>query len=153
MRKLLYCDSVGNIGSLALLALRIVVGLAFIFHGQEKVKEANSWMKNMGPELAATAPHLQAAAAYTELVGGAALIAGFLTRIAAIGIGGIMVAAIKMVHNPAEHLFVAEPGKPSFELAATYLACALVFFLIGPGRISLDWLLFRDRKPNPTDMP
>ena len=36
MRKVLYCDSVGPIGSVGLLLLRLVMGTAFVLHGWEK---------------------------------------------------------------------------------------------------------------------
>jgi hypothetical protein len=35
-----------------------------------------------------------------------------------------------------------KPGGPSFEPAAFYLACAVLFLLAGPGRFSLDAMLF-----------
>src|SRR5215831_9746320 len=56
MRKMLYCDSVGNLGSIALLVLRIVVGAAFFMHGSEKVPHAFTWMNDMPAEPDPTQP-------------------------------------------------------------------------------------------------
>ncbi len=53
-----------------------------------------------------------------------------------------MSVAIGMVHLPNGDPFVA-PGGRSYELAAVYLACAVLFFLLGPGRFSFDALAFR----------
>ena len=82
MWKLLYCDSVGKIGSVGLLVLRLVMGAAFMHHGWGKIQNPMGWM---GPE--ATMPAiLQALAAISEFGGGLALIAGLLTRLGSLGI-------------------------------------------------------------------
>jgi putative oxidoreductase len=43
-----------------------------------------------------------------------------------------------MVHLPHGDPFVSKMGGPSYELAAVYLACAVLFLVLGPGRWSLD---------------
>ena len=138
MRHLLDCDTVGPVGSTGLLLLRLAMGTAFMFHGWSKIHNPLGWM---GPD--ATMPAiLQALAAISEFGGGMALIAGLLTHLASPGICGVMVVALATVHLPKGHPFVGKPGGPSFELPAVYLACALLFLLLGPGRFSLDALLF-----------
>jgi putative oxidoreductase len=135
----LYCDTVGRIGSVGLLLLRLVMGVAFLLHGWGKIQTPLGWM---GPEAPVPAI-LQALAALAEFGGGIALIAGLLTRLASLGIAAVMVVALGMVHLPHGDPFVSKTGGASYELAAVYLACAMVFLLLGAGRFSMDALLFR----------
>jgi putative oxidoreductase len=138
MRHMFYCDTVGRLGSVGLLILRLVVGAAFILHGWPKIQTPFGWM---GP--AAPVPgFLQGLAALAEFGGGMALIVGLLTRLASLGIMTNMIVAIGMVHVPKGDPFVNPKGGPSWELAAVYLACMVLFLLLGPGRFSLDALIF-----------
>ena len=139
MRTWLYNSSVGRLDSVGFLILRLVMGVAFVLHGWPKIQDPFGWM---GPE-AAMPGILQALAALAEFGGGFALIAGLLTRLASLGIACVMVVAIGVVHVSRGDPFVGRPGEPSYELAAVYLACAIVFLLSGPGRLSLDALFFR----------
>ena len=147
MRHMFYCDTTGWLGSVGLLGLRLVMGTAFILHGWPKIQNPMGWM---GPE--ATVPaFFQTLAAVAEFGGGMALIVGLLTRLALLGIATNMIVALGMVHLPHSDPFVGKPGGRSYELAAVYLACAVLFLLLGPGRYSLDALLFgnlRGVKPN-----
>jgi putative oxidoreductase len=139
MRKILYPGGVSGRGSVGLLLLRVVMGAAFMIHGWPKIQDPMHWMDAHGGS--GMPGYLQAAGAVSEFGGGLALILGFLTPLAALGIACTMAVAVGMVHVPAVHSFVFV-GEPSWELAAVYLAAAIVFGLIGPGKLSLDALLF-----------
>lgn len=131
-------------GSAGLLILRVVAGTAMALHGWPKIQNATSWM---GPD-ATIPPALQAAAAVAEFGGGIAWVVGLLTPLASLLIGCTMAVAAGMFHIPAGDPFVASGPGPSYEPALGYLAIALALLLIGPGRFSLDWLLF-GRHPSP----
>ena len=78
------------------------------------------------------------------------MIVGLLTPVAALLLAGTMAYAAGMVHIRAGDPFV-NPGGKSWELAAVYLACSILFLLIGPGRFSLDALLFGGRGDRPIE--
>jgi putative oxidoreductase len=150
MRHFFYCDTVGRFGSVALLLLRLVMGTAFVLHGWPKIQSPFGWM---GPEAPMPAV-LLGLAALAEFGGGLALIVGLLTRLASLGIASVMVVALATVHLPHGDPFVGKPGGSSYELAAVYLACAILFLILGPGRFSLDALLFgTPQKVGHTDCP
>src|SRR3989338_5008993 len=90
-------------GAVALLALRLVAGPAFILHGWPKFQHAFTWL---GPQVPSW---LQALAAFAEFGGGIAILIGLLTRLAALGIACVMLFAIFMVHVPKGDPFVG-PG-------------------------------------------
>ena len=121
-------------GSIALLLLRLIVGGAFVLHGLPKMQNPFGWAKDGFP------PFLQALAALSEFGGGLALIVGLLTPLAMFGLLCTMVVAT-WTHAMSGAPWVAAGG-PSYELAALYAVIALAFALIGPGRFSLDALLF-----------
>jgi putative oxidoreductase len=147
MRGLLYPNFVGGRGAFGLLVLRLVTGAAFIFHGWPKIQNAFHWMdRDNAPS--GVPDWLQALAALSEFGGGIALILGFLTLLAALGIGCTMITALATVHIPHGDPFVASgPGQPSCEPAAVYLAVMIALFFVGPGLLSLDALLFRPKSP------
>jgi putative oxidoreductase len=145
MRAFFYPNFVGGRGAFGLLVLRLMTGAAFILHGWPKIQNAFHWMDRPGatPEMPG---YLQALAALSEFGGGIALVLGLLTPLAALGVACTMIVAISTVHVPAGHSFVAkQPGEPSFELAAVYLAIVIMLALVGPGLLSLDALLFHRR--------
>jgi putative oxidoreductase len=141
MKQWLYCEDCRGCRSVGLLALRVVVGAAFVLHGWTKIQSPMDWM---GAD--ATVPGVfQCLAAVSEFGGGMALVLGFLTPLAALGLGCTMVVAITTYHLPQGHPFVAPQGGPSFELASAYLASVVLLLLLGPGRLSLDFALFGKR--------
>lgn len=117
---------------ISLLLIRLVVGLAFMFHGWPKLQQPFGWM----PAESALPGFLQALAAISEFGGGLAWILGLLTPLASFGIACTMAVGFSM------HAFVwGDPfvGSPrSFEPAAAYFCVAILLIAMGPGRFSLD---------------
>ena len=126
-------------GAAALLMVRLVMGVAFILHGWPKIQNPGSWMNGMGGE--GVSPFLQGLAALAEFVGGIAIVLGLVTPLAALGIVCQMLGALFLVHFPRGDPFVGSGG-PSYELPLIYLVLAILLIMLGPGRWSLDALLF-----------
>jgi putative oxidoreductase len=124
---------------IALLLLRIAVGIAFVLHGAPKLAHASTWMDAMPNHPPA---FLQEAAAIAEFFGGFMLIAGIATRVAAALIAVDMVVGIVIVHLPAHTPLVTSHGD-SMELAFEYLFGTVALLFAGPGRWSLDALIAR----------
>ncbi len=123
--------------SLGLLAIRCVVGAAFILHGWPKIQAPMAWM---APE-AGIPGILQLAAAVAEFGGGIAWILGALTPLFSLLIMGTMAFATFGFHIARGDPFVSQGG-PSYELAAAYLSVSVLLLLAGPGRLSVDYCLF-----------
>jgi len=128
--------------SIGLLLLRFVVGLAFMHHGWGKIQNAFGWM---GPD-AGVPGFLQALAALSEFGGGLAWILGLLTPLASLGLAFTMAGAAGMHAFMLKDPFVNPTGGSSYELATVYLVIALLLLLAGPGRFSLDHLIFKKKE-------
>ncbi len=124
--------------SLALLLVRVIVGIAFLFHGWGKIQAPFSWM----PAEASVPGFLQFLAAVSEFGGGIALILGLLTPVAMFGLAVTMAVATHMHAIVRGDPFVSQGG-PSYELALVYFGISLMFLAIGPGKYSIDAKLFK----------
>jgi putative oxidoreductase len=129
--------------------LRTILGVVFFAHGAQKLlgwfggPGLKSTLGTMHRQLGLPAPiaFLTVAA---EFLGGLALIAGLLSRVAAAGIGVIMVAAIVMVHG-RNGLFLNWFGDRKghgYEYHLLAIALAVVIVVRGSGAASLDRLFF-----------
>ena len=123
---------------IGLLVLRVWFGgVLALSHGFGKVRNLGAFSEN----LANTVPLpwlLGPAAALSELVGGLLLAVGLLARPAAAFVLTTMLVA-------AFHVHAADPFiKKEFALA--YGVAALVVLIAGPGRLSLDQLLFARKR-------
>ena len=130
--------------SVGLLLLRVVIGVAFIGHGAQKLfgwfggygpKGTGGWMESIGirPGVA-----MAVAAGIMELVGGVLFTAGLLTPVAAVLIAATMLGAIIKVHAPNGFWSTSN----GIEFPLTVLVVAVAVALTGPGSISLDALFF-----------
>jgi putative oxidoreductase len=120
-------------GSVAVLLLRLVMGVALLFHGWGKIQNPFHWL-----DKAPNAPpgFLQALAALAEFGGGIGLLLGLLTPLCAIGILCTMAYAV------ATHVLRGDPfvskGGGAYELALVYFTISVALLLLGPGRYSVD---------------
>ncbi|MBA3708433.1 MAG: DoxX family protein [Planctomycetes bacterium] len=133
MLPILHPPETGYRTSLGLLAVRLVIGSAFMLHGWSKIQHPMTWMGDAFPGV------LQALAAFSEFGGGACWILGLLTPLASLGILSTMAVAM-MFHLKRGDPFVlmSQELKPTFEPAFAYLSVALLLLFAGPGRFSAD---------------
>lgn len=114
--------------SVALLALRLIIGVAFILHGWGKIQTPFSWM----PPEAPVPGFLQALAAVAEFGGGIGLLLGLLTCLASLGLIITMTVAVSF------HMQKGDGFVQGYELALVYLTIAVAILLMGPGKYSID---------------
>ncbi len=120
-------------GAVGIFIVRVFLGYAMAMHGLGKIQNPLGWMGPSGPP-----PVLQALAAIAEFFGGMAILFGFLTPLACLGVMCVMfVAVLSSLLKGA--VFIGGPGiKEDYELAAMYFLFALTLFLTGPGLLSVD---------------
>ena len=128
-------------GDLGLFLVRVVAGSAFMIHGWGKIQNPFAWMGAEAP----VPGFLQALAALSEFGGGLAWILGLLTPLACLGMASTMAVAVFMHAFKWGDPFIASGGGSSYELALVYLVIAILLFGIGPGRLSLDRVIFGSR--------
>jgi putative oxidoreductase len=132
----------------ALLIFRIAIGVCFVIHGLGKlgiVGPGNmagftGWLTSLGFPLPAVQARI---AMLSELVGGALITVGLLTRPAAFFCLAAMIVAAFFGHKGGGYLITNNP--PGNEYALNLAILMLVLILLGPGSYSLDHVLFSAR--------
>ena len=112
------------------LPIRILAGVAFIAHGLPKfanVQGTAGFFSSVG-----IPGDLAISIGLLEVVGGAFLLAGFMTRIASILLAIEMALVVIIVK--ASRGFVG-----GYELKLLLMAMAISLVLTGPGRASVEW--------------
>ena len=115
--------------TLAPLVLRLALAAIFTYHGALLVQQ--DWGTKALPDQPVA---VQIAVAWGELIGGIAMLLGFLTRLAALGLIGIMAGAIARVHW--EHGFNIVKGGYEYNMLIIVVCIALI--LTGPGSVAVD---------------
>src|SRR5262245_40360389 len=106
-----------NSVSFGLLLLRLALGAIFIAHGSQKVlgwwegPGLAGWVGCMGK--AGVPAFFAYLSAFTEFLGGMAIVIGLLTRLASLGILSVMAVAVATVHfkNGFFLNFTCDPAK------------------------------------------
>ena len=119
---------------LGMLGLRLVIGVIFILHGIMKWRMLHT---AGGVSLPPAMVNLFSFLSIVEPLGGLALILGFLTEWAALGLALIMVGAIYFKINVLHIGFIAQ-NTTGWEFDLTLLAGNLSLIFSGAGKYSLD---------------
>lgn len=112
---------------------RLIIGLLYACHGGQKILGFPPGGHGMPPGA------MGAIGAWVELAGGFMIALGFLTRLGAFLAAGEMAVAYFMVHAKGGFFPIVNHG----ELAVAFCWFFLFVLFHGPGRWSLDALLFR----------
>ena len=128
------------IKSFGLLILRLSIGTMLIHHGYEKTADienfADAFVRPIGIPFPILASYI---AAYSEIYGSWLLIAGLLTRFAALSIvGTIGVAIYHAIVTAGFNIYL-------LELLVLYMGGALCILLLGGGDFALDRFLRKFR--------
>ena len=122
-----------------MLMLRVVFGGYMLAgHGWRKMAKFSEIAPDFYNFLGMGSGFSLALAVFAEVICAALLVAGLATRLAAIPLMITMAVAFFLVH--------ADDPVLDREVAMLYLVVYAVIYLIGPGRFSLDQLIFGIRK-------
>ena len=131
-------DLSSHLKSLSLLLARLVLAYGFYEPAMRKwsnIEAIGEWFATLGMPM----PLLNAyMAASTEITGVVLLTLGLLTRLISIPLIVVMIVAIVTVH--IHNGFSC--GDNGFEIPVYYILFLLILISHGPGRFSLDHLLF-----------
>ena len=131
--------------SSALFLGRVAIGLCFVTHGLGKLGLVGTGnmqgfvevLESLGVPMAAVQARM---AMLSEITGGSLLALGLLTRPACLLLIFTMIVAGRLGHKGAGYLITNNP--PGAEYTINLAVICAVFLLLGPGVISLDYLLF-----------
>ncbi len=115
--------------------IRIVVGFTFLMHGWQKVFSFGlAGTASAFEQMGAPMPEITGSlVSIVELVGGAALMVGFMTRLVAIPLAIDMLSAMLIVHLP--NGFFLPTGVEAVLLLFAGAVCCVIG---GPGTLSID---------------
>lgn len=131
--------------NLALFIGRVAIGLCFVTHGLGKLGLVGTgnmqgfveYLESLGVPMAPVQARM---AMMSEIAGGSLLALGLLMRPACLLLIFTMIVAGRIGHKGAGYLITNNP--PGAEYTINLAVICAVFLLLGPGVISLDYLLF-----------
>jgi len=123
-----------NLTDLGVLVLRLAIAAVFLVHGNYKWA---MWKMQPTPELPAPMLKILRLLSICEPLGGVAMVLGFLTQLAALGLGIIMVGAIYTKRNKMKVPF-AQQRSVGWEFDLILLAACVLLFFSGAGSYAID---------------
>lgn len=136
--KILRLEFLPPSSDLALLALRVWLGMTLLLnHGLGKVMKFNELAAKFPDPLGVGHTASLVLAVFGEVLCSTLLVLGLLGRFAAAVTGITMAVAFFLVHQAK-----LVPGPGSGELAFVYMAGFIALLIAGPGRFSVDRMLF-----------
>ncbi|MGZ3726440.1 MAG: DoxX family protein [Pseudobdellovibrio sp.] len=141
----LLLESSPQLVNAALLMIRLFIGVCFIIHalgklglvGGGSMAGFEGWLHSMNIPFAGLQARL---AMLAEMFGGIFLTIGLFTRVGALFLIGVMLVAALIGHKGGGYLITNNP--PGNEYTLNLAAICALILLMGPGRYSLDALLF-----------
>jgi putative oxidoreductase len=129
-----------------LLGIRLYWGWQFFVDGRGKLRNLDRVAAYFA-SLNIPMPRLNAiVAASVQCVCGLMLLAGLFTRFAALALIGIMCVAYATAEKEALHAIFSDPDKFVSATPFLFLFACVIAFAFGPGRVSFDALIFKDKK-------
>ncbi len=116
--------------------LRFVTGVIFLYHGFHK---APLWKAHEPVKMTREFLALMRIVSVFEILGGIALVLGLFTKVAALGLGIIILGALYYKIAVWKNGFSESSG---WEFDLVLLAALFMLFAIGPEALSLDWMFF-----------
>lgn len=141
-------ESLEKLKPLALLLLRVALGLIFVYHGYPKLfthtRQTMDGFVHMG-----FPGYFAYIAGVIEFFGGCLLIAGLFTRIAGLLLAGEMAVALIQVHK-----ILSDPrAVHNYEFPLALAVGALALASLGAGVVSLDHALFGGKRSSSSRKP
>ena len=123
----------GSLASFGLLVLRVAICAMMLTHGLHKLSQFSVMSQHFDP-IGIGGPLSLSLVIFAELFCSIAVLLGLFTRLAAIP---LIIAMCVAVHVHAGQAFAA------MELALLYLTFFTAILIMGPGRFSIDRLLWK----------
>ena len=131
--------------NLALLLVRVFIGVCFVIHGLGKLglvgtgnmEGFTAWLEELGVPMAGVQARI---AMLSEITGGTLLALGLFARPGCLLLIGTMIVAGRIGHRGAGYLITNDPPGAEYTINLAVICFALV--LTGPGAYSLDAWIF-----------
>lgn len=128
-----FLSGLTRFNNFGLLILRLAVGTIFLVHGLMKW---SMWSMQPSEQIPASMLTIAKILSIAEPLGAVAIILGFLTPFAAIGLSIVMIGAINLKMNVMNLGFTEQQGT-GWEFDFLILACLVTLLFTGAGKFSL----------------